>query len=50
MHDTFQGQETGGIQSYHSMDDSSHDINHHTGNGMQSTDGESQGTGIKEDG
>jgi hypothetical protein len=47
---TWQGQETGGIQSYHSMDETSHDINVITGDGVQSTDGESQGTGIKEDG
>ena len=50
VHDTYQGQETGGIQSYHSMDETSHDVNIHTGDGMQSTDGETQGTGIKEDG
>lgn len=50
VHDTYQNQETGGIQSYHSMNETSHDVNGHTGDGMQSTDGETQGTGIKEDG
>lgn len=50
VHDTYQGQETGGIQSYHSMNETSHDVNIHLGDGTQSTDGETQGTGIKEDG
>ncbi|KAE8556309.1 hypothetical protein EYB25_001010 [Talaromyces marneffei] len=50
VHDTYQSQETGGIQSYPSMDETSQDINVHTGDGIQSTDGETQGTGIKEDG
>lgn len=50
VHDTYQRQETSGIQSYQSMDETSHDVNVHTGDGMQSTDGETQGTGIKEDG
>lgn len=49
-HNTYGGHEAGGIQSYHSIDESSHDGHAFTGNGVQSAEGESHGTGIKEDG